>query len=49
VRLEFPRELEGWIRSVDPQLEIPVDFVDGKVDHLGKVKFGNSYNFGQSD
>jgi hypothetical protein len=48
VRLEFPKELRELIQSVDEVLEVPADYVDGPIDHIGKVKFGNSYDFGQS-
>jgi len=46
MRLEFPNELKALVESAE-DLEVSVDFVDGDVDHLGKVKFGNSYNFDQ--
>jgi hypothetical protein len=48
VCLDFPRELQSIIESVEG-LEIPANFVNGKVDHLGKVKFGNTYDLRQSD
>lgn len=48
VRLEFPRDLRSIIESTS-DLDVRADYVDGPVDHLGKVKFGNSYEFGQAD
>jgi hypothetical protein len=48
VRLDFLRESQSIIESVEG-FGIPANFVNGKVDHLGKVKFGNAYDLRQGD
>jgi len=48
MRLRLPRDLRPVIEGTK-DLEVPADFVDGGIDHLKAVKFGNSYDFGQSE
>ncbi|KAF8579387.1 hypothetical protein K439DRAFT_1359683 [Ramaria rubella] len=48
MRLELPRELQPILESLS-DLEVPADFIEGPVDHLGVVKYGNAYDFGQID
>lgn len=48
VRLTFPKELESLIRDRS-DIEIPADFIEGEVDHMGLSVAGNAYELVQYD
>ncbi|CCX05062.1 phytanoyl-CoA dioxygenase [Pyronema domesticum] len=50
MKLKFPKggEVEKRLKAAEGRLQVPCEWVEGEVNHLA-VRFGNSYNFGQSD